>query len=380
MSNNKTQKNGSNGGDQLERKEPPSAGKIDGVVMLRLSNATNSSNLLEFTPQIQALFYERFGDDGDFITEGAYHQYADPDPEEFGLGEAEIAEAMDRPRSSTRSGAGERLTRVEALDVIDPYGTKRLRLKKATELAETRKATLETQKPKMYGLLWRYLSAPSQNAIRQLPEADIRQIGRDPLLLWKAVKKTHSLVNAPIANMEGRKLQARHELHTIEQGRHESVRSFIERYKHVHDVYCELHKDGARPEEERVADVIRALDDSRYHDWKWHYLNSINTGARDPITTILGLENDLLDFIPPPGSNVKQSAHNPFGAFITRPNAEPAAGSDRDDSNGKNKNNRTSKKQQRGRGGGGDNKTKNGKRDGGGSGKKGGDQQQQLTT
>jgi hypothetical protein len=206
-----------------------------------------------------------------------------------------------------------------------------LKLEAVKEYAK-KVAKVETDGPKMYGLIRAYLSVESKDEIAQEPDYDVWSKALDVEKLWLAVVKTHKV--DCISNVdEVRKLSARKAYQNIKQGAFETLAQYSERFRDTYRGYAETLQvpagQVAVEEKVQVMDFFHGLEQGKYGAFKTSMLNAWTTRAIAPPTSV----NEIYKMA---GSWVKTSTRTDGGIASTFVTIEEEARGKR--TRGRNKN------------------------------------------
>jgi hypothetical protein len=129
--------------------------------------------------------------------------------------------------------------------------------------------------PKLYGMIWQYLSPESMDEVKNHKEYKTFNDAKDPKGLWKAVVETHkvhSLSKVPVV----KKRSARKEYQALRQGGCESLISYRERY----DAALKVYQDQGNPALDatyQAMDFFDGLDNGRYAQFKADIHNALTS-------------------------------------------------------------------------------------------------------
>ena len=160
----------------------------------------------------------------------------------------------------------------------DPLGIQLDRMKNKIKTRDRLISEMENNRTPFYGYMLRHLSNESLDAIKLLDEYEQINREKDPLLLWRAIKKTHKV--ATNSNVERvRKAETRRKYQEAKQGPYESIVSYKERFDYLLEAYKDV--GNAEMEESDIAmDFFEGLDDTRYGEFKTNYLNDLMMGTQ----------------------------------------------------------------------------------------------------
>ena len=99
----------------------------------------------------------------------------------------------------------------------DPLGVNKTLYIEACKQLERQKRDMESDKPKLHGLIYQHLSEESKDAIRMDSTFASSNQQRDPLTLWKAIVSTH-LVASTAKTADVLKAESRGCYHSVRKG------------------------------------------------------------------------------------------------------------------------------------------------------------------
>ena len=164
----------------------------------------------------------------------------------------------------------------------DLYGMNMLRLRAAINNREKMISILDSNAPKAYALMWKWISLDSQEAVLRHEDFDEDTDRNDPIALYASIKATHT---AGGGDMDGddQKAEARQAYHALRQGPMESIAQFKSKFSFGLEV-----REAAGNEELPPADVamdfLHGLDNARYAKFKAELKNDRAKGVDTPRT------------------------------------------------------------------------------------------------
>ncbi len=137
--------------------------------------------------------------------------------------------------------------------------------------------------PKLYGLIWQYLSAESMDEVKHHKEYKTFNDAKDPEGLWKAVVETHKVHSISKVGVV-KKLLARKEYKAIRQGGYESLVSYRERFDAALKAYID-QGNPALDDTDQAMDFFDGLNNGRYVSFKADIHNAMTskTMANPPV-------------------------------------------------------------------------------------------------
>ena len=159
--------------------------------------------------------------------------------------------------------------------VNDPMGVNRANF--IDDMKEYRKELIRmrNERPKLYALIYQYLSEESQEEIKRSDKFDAIDEATDPLGLWLLIEATHK-VNTISKVKAVTKLAARSTYQTMHQGAFENIITYKERF----NASLKGYNDQGNPEmsdKDIAMDFFRGLDNARYAGFKKDILNSLTS-------------------------------------------------------------------------------------------------------
>jgi hypothetical protein len=95
---------------------------------------------------------------------------------------------------------------------------------------------MEENRPKLYGLICRHMSAESKDEIPQDPDYDKWSVATDPKKHWKAIIETHK-VDCVSSVDAVKELAARKAYQMIKQGAFKMLAQYSEQFRETYRVY-----------------------------------------------------------------------------------------------------------------------------------------------
>jgi hypothetical protein len=144
-------------------------------------------------------------------------------------------------------------------------------------------AALKEKYSYLWGLIWAQLSAESEEQIRKEEGWAAADASKDPLELWKLVRKTHQVGASGVAVID--LVEATDNYSRLRQGQSELISSFKRR---TDEAIAALVASNASeiPNALQAAQFISRLDDSRYATMKADLQNSVLRGAGEYPNTL----------------------------------------------------------------------------------------------
>jgi hypothetical protein len=161
--------------------------------------------------------------------------------------------------------------------VNDPYGLNRATFLEQQKLYMRHWEDMINDRPKLYAMIWQYLSQESKEEVKRSADYEIIKNTRDAQGLWQVIKETHKVftISRIVAVI---KKSARKEYQLMQQGPYESIITYKERFDVALRAYVE--QENAELLEPDVAmDFFDGLDNGRYADFKKSILNGMTTGS-----------------------------------------------------------------------------------------------------
>ena len=136
---------------------------------------------------------------------------------------------------------------------------------------------MRNDRPKLYALIYQYLSEESQEEIKRSDKFDTIDEATDPLGLWLLVEETHK-VNT-ISKVEAvTKMAARKTYQAMCQGAFESIIAYKERFNAALKGYND-QENPEMSEKDIAMDFFQGLDNARYAGFKKDILNNLTSKA-----------------------------------------------------------------------------------------------------
>ena len=189
----------------------------------------------------------------------------------------------------------------EAIDMTlydlenDPHRLNLDELKGARKERARAIAKMKSDHASMFAFMMQHLSNESLDAIKLEDDWDDADTTKDPLTLWGLIETTHRVAIASRIPMV-LKAEARRAYQAVGQSAYESIVKFKERF----DGLLENYNEQANPEMEAgdiAMDFFRALDSTRYADFKINLLNSISSGAIDQPETLNDMYTQAANYL-----------------------------------------------------------------------------------
>jgi hypothetical protein len=159
----------------------------------------------------------------------------------------------------------------------DPHDVEKARLREAHKRRDKEIADMEVEKTGMYAYIFSKLSKESQDEVQGADKWAATETSRDPLELWKIVKKTHQiLTTSKVATVI--KKTAREEYMSCKQGAFEHIVDYKRKFDARLDAY--IVSGNTKPSDEDVAmDFMYGLDNNRYAEFKAELVNDLQKGT-----------------------------------------------------------------------------------------------------
>jgi len=143
---------------------------------------------------------------------------------------------------------------------------------------------VDTQAPKMYGFIWKYLSVGSVEEIKQHKDFATFSVDKDPVALWKAIVETHRVdgVSKVPAIM---KKDARDVYNDCKQGGFESLVTYRERFDAAHKSQ-EDAGNAAISAADQAMDFFSGLDPVRYAEFRTTINNQMELNPLITLPTV----------------------------------------------------------------------------------------------
>ena len=143
---------------------------------------------------------------------------------------------------------------------------------------------VDTQAPKMYGFIWKYLSVGSVEEIKQHKDFATFSVDKDPVALWKAIVETHPVdgVSKVPAIM---KSDARGVYQSCKQGGFEWLVTYRERFDAAHKSQ-EVAGNVAVKAEDQAMDFFNGLDPIRYAEFRTTINNQMELNSTITLPTV----------------------------------------------------------------------------------------------
>jgi hypothetical protein len=197
------------------------------------------NNFVKFKAALSEVALEEYGDLGRLIKKESYYSTTFMDPNYSGMG----------------------LTTDEA---------RKLRMD-AMKAHHRKLERMTNERPKLYGLILRHMSAESKDEVTQDPNYETWSEATDPEKLWQVIMKTHKVdwVTSIDAIKE---LVARKAYQSIRQGSFETLAQYSERFSETYRAYKAIEKDPVDnpirvSEPNQAIDFFHGLDDRRYAEF-----------------------------------------------------------------------------------------------------------------
>ena len=164
----------------------------------------------------------------------------------------------------------------------DLHGINMLRLRAAITNREKTISILDSNAPKAYALMWKYISMDSQEAVLRHEDFDEDTDRNDPVALYLSIKATHTAGGGDM-DEDDQKAEARQAYNALRQGPMESIAQFKSKFSFGLEV-----RESAGNEELPPADVamdfLHGLDNTRYAKFKAELKNDRAKGVDTPRT------------------------------------------------------------------------------------------------
>jgi len=168
-------------------------------------------------------------------------------------------------------------TKQELSKAFDPFGLKREEIKRLMSLRIEKMERLESNKPRVFALIYGQLSLESQERLKDLPGWDAIERSHDPIELCKRIVATH-LVNTRQLDIEETRYEARIQFNNCRQAWNESTAEFKKRY--VYRIRALMAAgEHVLDESAQARDFLAKLDQSRYHELVKDYKNGLHQRA-----------------------------------------------------------------------------------------------------
>jgi hypothetical protein len=194
-----------------------------------------NNNFAKFKEALASKALRTYGDLGRLIDAGQYYSAEPPGPSDYDL-------------------------------VNDPYGLNRATFLEQQKLYMRHWEDMINDRPKLYAMIWQYLSQESKEEVKRNADYEIIKNTRDAQGLWQIIEETHKVFTiSRIAAVI--KKTARKEYQLMQQGPYESIITYKERFDVALRAYVE--QENAELLEPDVAmDFFDGLDNGRYADFK----------------------------------------------------------------------------------------------------------------
>jgi hypothetical protein len=133
--------------------------------------------------------------------------------------------------------------------------------------------------PKLYGVILKYLSDESLDAIQKEPGWPTIEADANPETLWQLVEMKHKVHSASEVEVVV-KLAARSQLAACKQGSYELIVALKQRYTNALKAYQD-QKNPVMSDQDIAMDFFSKLDNGRYAEFKTTYLNNLQMKAVD---------------------------------------------------------------------------------------------------
>jgi hypothetical protein len=289
--------------------------KSDGVPKLIYGD---KNNFAKYRKLLSTKSLQDYHDLGRLITTEKYYEPPPVPPPDL----SQFEQVRAGPESSASSSAGSRTTRSSNPD--DEHHRELSSVEKAVRDAiimgynEEVKARvrhilrMKEARTSFFAFILSTLSADSEDALKQDDEYAVYTADNDPLALWKAVIKHHQ--SGTTHQCEAvQKSEIRNQYYRMQQGAHESLISFKERFEDKR-IALEM-SSGAEVEEANAAmDFLSALDSHRFAEFKADLQNGMTMGDKEPPKTVTEVYRMVQQYIVPRayGGNKSTSAGTVF--------------------------------------------------------------------
>ena len=174
---------------------------------------------------------------------------------------------------------------IDQYDLVnDPHQLNFHDLRDARKERARAMAKMKADRTAFFAFIILHLSNESMDAVKLEPGWDDADEAMDPLSLWQKIEATHRVaVASRIPTVL--KAEARRAYQTVGQSAYESIVKFKERFDSLLDSYVE-HENPLMEDGDVAMDFFRALDNSRYSEFKTHLLNCISNGAIEQPDTL----------------------------------------------------------------------------------------------
>jgi hypothetical protein len=218
---------GGGGRGQIPKKKDP-----EEVPILTFGH---NNNFAKFKEALASKALRTYGDLGRLIDAGQYYSAEPPNPSDYDLEN-------------------------------DPYGLNHAMFLEQQKLYMRNWEDMINDRPKLYAMIWQYLSQESKEEVKRNADYEIIKNTRDAQGLWQIIEETHKVFTiSRIAAVI--KKTARKEYQLMQQGPYESIITYKERFDVALRAYVE--QENAELLEPDVAmDFFDGLDNGRYADFK----------------------------------------------------------------------------------------------------------------
>jgi hypothetical protein len=205
-----------------------------------------NNNFAKFKEALASKALREYGDLGRLIESGHYYTPNPPDPDEYDL-------------------------------VVDPYQLNCAMLLEQQKLFMKHQEEMVNQHPKLYAMIWQYLSQESKDEVKRSAEYEQMKETRDVEKLWQVIEETHKVFTiSRIAAVI--KKSAQKEYQTMRQGPYESIITYKERFDIALRAYQE--QENAKILQPDIAmDFFDGLDNGRYAEFKKSIFNGMTVGS-----------------------------------------------------------------------------------------------------
>jgi hypothetical protein len=228
---------GGQGREQIRKKDP------EGLPSLTFGP---NNNFAKFKEALASKALRDYGDLGRLIESGHYYVPVPPDPDDYDL-------------------------------INDLYQLNHAMFLEQQKLYMKHQEDMVNQRPKLYAMIWQYLSQESKDEVKRSQEYEQMKETRDVEKLWQTIEETHKVFTiSRIAAVI--KKSAWKEYQTMHQGPYESIITYKERFDIALRAYQE--QENAEILQPDIAmDFFDGLDNGCYADFKKSILKGMTAGS-----------------------------------------------------------------------------------------------------
>jgi hypothetical protein len=207
----KSGRGGGQGREQSSKKKDPE--------QLPILTFGPNNNFAKFKEALATKALREYGDLGRLIESGHYYVPDLPDPDDYDL-------------------------------VTDPYQLNRAMFLEQQKLFMKHQEDMVNQRPKLYAMIWQYLSQESKDEVKRSADYEQMKESRDVEKLWQTIQETHKVFTISRIAVVIKKT-ARKEYQLMHQSPYESIITYKERFDIALQAYEE--QDNAELAQPNVA-------------------------------------------------------------------------------------------------------------------------------